>query len=264
MPADSPLAKVSVDLRPLRPGWRLLDLGCGDGHHALEALRAGCRVVGADIDASAVRRTARLLPPLHAAVADAQHLPFRDAAFDAVICTETLEHVQDDVAAMREVARVLRPAGLLLASVPSHFTERAYWRLSPGYLEMPGGHVRIYTPKLVAERLRSAGFRVRALRYVHFLDSLFWLRFAVEDRLRRLRPRTPEQALALLAETLARPDPGWRRRLRDAMPRSAFIRCVESAGAWLFPKTLSLVAVRTAAPVQTGRATAEHTAGTPA
>ncbi len=264
MAAESPLAKVSVDVRRLRPGWRVLDLGCGDGHHALEALRAGCRVVAADIDASVVHRTARRLSLRNAAVADAQHLPFHDAAFDAVVCTETLEHVQDDVTAMREVARVLRPGGLLLASVPSHFTEQAYWRLSPGYLEIPGGHVRIYTPRLVTQRLRSAGFRVRSLRYVHFLDSLFWLRFAVEDRLRRLRPRTPEQALTLLAETLARPDPAWRRRVREAMPRSSFIRCVEGAGAWIFPKTLSLVAVRSAAPVQRSRATAEHTAGTTA
>lgn len=48
----------------------------------------------------------------------AESLPFRDAVFDAVICSEMLEHVPDPMAVIKEISRVLKPNGVLLASVP--------------------------------------------------------------------------------------------------------------------------------------------------
>lgn len=251
------LARANVDYRRLRPGQRVLDLGCGEGHHAAAMVRRGCRVVAADIDVGAVRRAASSVPVVGAAVADAQHLPFADAAFDAVVCTETLEHVADDAAAMWEIARVLRPGGLLLASVPSHFTERLYWRLSAGYHGVPGGHVRIYTPRTLRAPLRAAGFAVTSYRYVGFLDSLFWLRIAAQDGMRRLRRWTPEEQLRVLVQALEPPPPptGWRLRLRRAMRRSTLITVIETAGAWIFPKSLSVIARKTAASAQPAAAT---------
>ena len=180
-------------------------------------------------------------------VADAAHLPFVDAAFHAVICTETLEHLPDDVGAIREIARVMDPGGVLLGAVPSHFTELLFWRLSRGYREAPGGHVRIYRPGELAGKLQAAGLSMCDLRYVHFVDSLFWLRFCLTDFLRPKRAATAfEQAIAI-AVAQERRVPSWRSQVRGAVGTSRFIRGVDAVGALVWPKSLAFVARKGAA-----------------
>jgi SAM-dependent methyltransferase len=241
-------AKLSIDPRllPADTASRVLDVGCGDGRHVAEAARRGCRAVGLDYDPSELAR-ARARIGRHRVdlvVGDATRLPFRNGAFDAVICTETLEHLPDDVAAIREIARLLRPGGTLLGAVPSHFTELLYWRLSRGYWQTPGGHVRIYRPRELSRRLSEAGLRVTRVRYLHFIDSLIWLRFCVTDFLRPSRPASGFEAAVLLAVAAERPVPGWRTRLRTAIGRSRFIGLIDAAGAIVWPKSLSFVATK--------------------
>ncbi len=175
-------------------------------------------------------------------VGDATRLPFRDGAFDAVICTETLEHLPDDAGAIREIARLLRPGGALLGAVPSHFTEIVYWRLSRGYYDTPGGHVRIYHPRMLTARLREAGLSVTRFRYVHFIDSLVWLRFCLTDFLRSSKPASAYEAAILIAVAAERPVPTWRTRLRGAIGRSRFIAAIDAAGALVWPKSFTFVA----------------------
>src|SRR5256886_11821492 len=77
---------------------------------------------------------------------DGTAMPFSDAVFDRVVAAEVLEHIDDDQAALREIARVLRPGGLLAVTVPAWLPERICWRLSDGHPNGPGGPVRISTP----------------------------------------------------------------------------------------------------------------------
>lgn len=186
-------------------------------------------------------RSPGLAPHAAFIVADASHLPFRACAFDAVICTETLEHLVDDLGAMSEIARVLRDGGTLLGAVPTHFTERIFWRLSPGYRDAPGGHVRIYSPRMLIDRLMLRGLRVTRVRYAHFVDSIVWLRFSLTDLLRRSRPTGFEAAVAL-AVAAERPVPTWRASLRAAISRSRFIEACDTLGALVLPKSLLFVA----------------------
>src|SRR5256886_9782050 len=88
---------------------------------------------------------------------DGTVMPFGDAVFDRVIAAEVLEHIHDDHAALREIARVLRPGGLLAVTVPAWLPERICWRLSDDYHHVPGGHVRIYTRPELEAQLRRAG-----------------------------------------------------------------------------------------------------------
>lgn len=258
--------KLSIDPALLPgAGARVIDIGCGDGRHLRAAIDRDCTAIGVDYDAAALRETRRNLLTAHGSqltaqllAADAAHLPFRDAAFDAAICTETLEHLPDDAAAVREIARVLTSGAPLLGAVPSHFTERVYWALSRGYRTTPGGHVRIYTPRTLADTLGAAGLRVTGVRYTHFIDSIVWLRFCLTDFLRPTRPKSDFEAAVLLAVAEERPTPAWRTKLRRAMAASRLIAAIDSAGALIWPKSMLFTATKTDPKVPSDRSRSAH------
>jgi SAM-dependent methyltransferase len=246
--AEIATAKLSIDPGRLPDGRdaRVLDVGCGDGRHIVEAARRGAFAVGLDYDASELAKARSRIGGVRVdlVVGDAARLPFRAAAFDAVICTETLEHLPDDTGALREIARTLVPRGRLLGAVPSHFTELVYWRLSHGYWNTPGGHLRIYRPRDLRGRLRDAGLALSSIRYVHFVDSLVWLRFCLTDFLRPSRPSSDFEAAVMLAVAAERPVPVWRTRLRAAIATSRLIAIIDAAGALVWPKSLSFTALK--------------------
>jgi SAM-dependent methyltransferase len=178
----------------LRPGDLLLDLGCGFGRHAYEAARRGARVVAydyADTELKEVRNTFGAMVQsgevddvsLAGAVqGDATRLPFGDGTFDRIVASEVLEHIPDDAAAIAELSRVLRPGGVIAATVPAWLPERICWALSDEYHapHVPGGHVRIYTEPVLRRRLREAGLRPGFAHKAHSLHSPYWwLRCAV-------------------------------------------------------------------------------------
>lgn len=176
----------------LRPGHRVLDVGCGDGRHTRPLrCRPGITTLAVDVDHDALQHAARSFEALESldsklggAAPDAgpyacmrgsiHALPFPDASFDCVIASEVLEHLPDDAGALREISRVLRPAGLLAVSVPREGPEAICWALSKAYRNMPGGHVRIYRRRMLRRRLRAHGYRVLRQRFAHALHSPYW------------------------------------------------------------------------------------------
>lgn len=171
---------------PTAAGDRVLDLGSGGGRHSFEALRRGARVVALDHEAGDLREVATFLEtmqtegeaPAAAAGAavrgDALALPFSDGAFDCVIAAEILEHIPDDERAIAEIARVVRPGGLVAVTVPRWWPERLCWALSQSYHNTPGGHVRIYTGRELQAKLRSAGLEHVAHHHAHALHAPYW------------------------------------------------------------------------------------------
>jgi len=100
-------------LRLLGPGpGRLLDAGCGGGSHMLAFAEAGWAPVGVDVSEEQLR-LARARG-CEVALAPAERLPFEDASFDAVVSMWTHTDVEEFPAAVREMARVLRPGGRLV------------------------------------------------------------------------------------------------------------------------------------------------------
>ena len=179
---------LTVDFRrfPVGPGHRLLDLGCGAGRHAYEACRRGADVVACDTDTGELRTVAGTAAAMHEAgetpatahaqpvAGDGTAMPFGDGVFDRVIAAEVLEHIRDDQRALHEIARVLRPGGMLAVTVPAWLPERICWRLSDDYHTVPGGHVRIYTRAELEAKLRRAGFAVSGHHHAHGLHSPYW------------------------------------------------------------------------------------------
>jgi SAM-dependent methyltransferase len=178
---------VDYDRLGVRPGDTLLDLGCGFGRHAFEAARRGAAVVALDAggdEVAGVRDTFGAMVEageLEAGTAragavqgDALHLPFADGTFDRVIASEVLEHIPDDVAAMAELARVLRPGGTMAVTVPRCGPEFVNWALSDEYHDVPGGHVRIYRRSTLRSRLASTGLVPVDSHHAHGLHSPYW------------------------------------------------------------------------------------------
>jgi len=178
---------VRLDRLRARPGARALDLGCGFGRHTYALARGGVSVVALDAGRDEITGVQGMLGAMalehefdptrllaSAIVGDAHHLPFPDATFDHVICSEVLEHIPDDVTVLRDIVRVLRPGGTLVVTVPRYGPERINWWLSEAYHSVPGGHIRIYRRRVLRARLRDAGLQVQSSHHAHALHSPYW------------------------------------------------------------------------------------------
>ena len=179
---------ITVDFSRLtvKPGFKILDIGCGSGRHTCAAYRFKKVIaVGADLKFDELSEAAERLK-LHdrlgehgggrwaLAAADVACLPFKDDFFDLVICSEVLEHIQDHFQAIREIVRVLKPGCNLVVSVPRCWPERICWTLSPDYHATEGGHLRIFTQAQLTADLQTAGVTAWARHYAHSLHTPYW------------------------------------------------------------------------------------------
>lgn len=108
---QEPAAVGLVRAAGVGAGDTALDLGAGDGNAASAAARAGARVVACDLNEGAVRAGSARVAGAGWVVADAERLPFRDAAFTQVVSNFAVVYAPDPDAAVREAVRVLAPGG---------------------------------------------------------------------------------------------------------------------------------------------------------
>jgi SAM-dependent methyltransferase len=179
---------VDYDKLGLKAGDLLLDMGAGNGRHAFEALKRGARVVAFDYVVADLIEARNLMVSMAVegeapegglatgVNGDAVRLPFPDNTFDCIIAAEVLEHVPDDVGALDELTRVLKPDGRLAATIPSWMPEKICWALSEEYHapHVVGGHVRIYTEPEVRKKMRGAGLEPGHSHHAHALHSPYW------------------------------------------------------------------------------------------
>lgn len=178
---------ITVDPQKLKllPGQRVLDLGCGEGRHAIHLLVSeAVDIVGIDLSFGDIHTASKKAQPfleegeqpgrLLLGVADGLKLPFADDSFDAVICSEVLEHIEDYEGILAEIDRVLRPSGIFAASVPAFFPEWVCWRLSDEYHQVEGGHIRIFRERQLRGSIEKLGHRHFARHKAHALHAPFW------------------------------------------------------------------------------------------
>src|SRR5215212_3877534 len=125
------LGMILREVNRLPPGARFLDGAVGLGQLAGRMQQAGYRVVGIDYAFEAALH-ARRTASVPAVVGDLTRMPFRTGAFDGVTTGETLEHLDDDAGAAREIGRVLKPGGTCIATVPAL---QSLWSASDDYYE---------------------------------------------------------------------------------------------------------------------------------
>ena len=122
----------------IRPGYQVLDVGCGTGTLAILARRAvpAARVVGMDADPAAIeiarRKTVRLALSIPLHIGLAQQLPYSDQSFDCVLSTLFFHHLTHagKLAALSEIVRVLKPGGELHLA---DFGRPANWLMRAGF-----------------------------------------------------------------------------------------------------------------------------------
>jgi SAM-dependent methyltransferase len=166
-----------------RPGPGVLDAGAGQGSLSARLAGLGFEVTSTDASPAAVA-VLRDRVPGRAVEADVTSLPFADQSFDSAVLGEVLEHVEDDRAALAEIARVLRPDGVLALSVPANpklFGPSDVW----------AGHVRRYTRPALLEACASAGFTVERCLGWGFPVSRLYHRHVYERYLDRRGPARP-------------------------------------------------------------------------
>jgi SAM-dependent methyltransferase len=114
----------------LDDGQRLLDVGAGPGTITADLATIVGEVIATEIDEEAAAITRAGAPGVDVRVADVHALPFEDGEFDVVHAHQVLQHVADPVTALREMARVARPGGLVAAR-DSDYATFAWWPRLP-------------------------------------------------------------------------------------------------------------------------------------
>ncbi|SHE78517.1 Methyltransferase domain-containing protein [Microbulbifer donghaiensis] len=178
---------ITVDPRQLKlePGQKVLDLGCGEGRHAIHLLISeAIDIVAVDLNIADVRTACERAQPfaeqqqtrgrLLFSVANGLQLPFAEGTFDVVICSEVLEHIEDYRAVLAEIDRVLKPGGIFAASVPTFLPEWICWQLSDEYHQVEGGHIRIFRERELRSSIERLGHSFFARHKAHALHSPYW------------------------------------------------------------------------------------------
>lgn len=218
-----------VGLALPRPGEHVLDVACGTGTAArLAAQRVGATgaVVGLDIDPGMIEVARSLAASSAGALPSwrcgtALEMPFGDGAFDVVLCLQGVQFFPDTLAGLRELRRVVKPAGRLAASV---------WRS----IEHCPGH------RALAQALEHHGVAAAAVRRPFSFGDADELRrlvraadfreVTVQELVKRIRFRSPRH----FVEALAAGGPVTRRALAN-LPESELNRLIEDVAASLQP-----------------------------
>ncbi len=135
---------------------RILDVGCGTGATTASLLCFG-PVVGLDIGDAALRLARQR--NVTVTRSNAVDLPVRNQSFDVVVALDVLEHLDDDVAAIKSIRNTLTPNGILIATVP------AYEFLWSGH-DVALGHKRRYARGGLKQALEAGGLKVEVCSYV--------------------------------------------------------------------------------------------------
>ena len=172
-----PYYKHILQLIKPKQGQRLIDLGYGRGFFLREAEKHGLKLAGLDFCEASKAAASRVVTKAMLAVGDIHNIPYKDNTFDFVSCLGTIEHLVKPQEGIREIARILKPSGVVVMTIPNsiYFYSRV-WLMYAKYLaaktlnllrlrKKPAVFIRqpidrFYTPKEGQRLLEKNGLRV--------------------------------------------------------------------------------------------------------
>lgn len=159
---DCTLEMVNEAARRVEGGFKILDLGCGQGHitHKIHQAFPEAEVSALDYSISAIEYASDNFPEIDFVVGNAYQCPYAESYFDIVVCNNLWEHVPDPVFLLNRIRRVLKPRGFLIISTPSRYRLQNLVRVLFGKTVnfMSKHHVTEYSVGQVFEQLRYGGF----------------------------------------------------------------------------------------------------------
>lgn len=175
--------KIVLEWLALKDSDVLLDCGCGDGlyYHFLSSF-SSCQYYGLDLNFENIKKNKANQDFVHAIFhyGNILNLPYKANMFDKIISSETLEHVDDDLRALRELYRVLKKRGTMLLTVPNH-NYPFLWDPINSFLETVANgrhfktgflaglwnqHLRLYHPDEILKVVKNAGFIIEDVQLV--------------------------------------------------------------------------------------------------
>jgi 2-polyprenyl-3-methyl-5-hydroxy-6-metoxy-1,4-benzoquinol methylase len=148
----------------LKPGDRILEIGCGIGTIVHELATQGYDVQGTDISRVAVEYGRNKYGDIRLAVQPAEELAFEDGAFDVVLSFDVFEHIARIDRHIDEVRRVLKAGGCYLFQTPNKCSNAIFETLAHKSLAWRRAHPSLHTPGQLRRRLSRHGFDVQFVK----------------------------------------------------------------------------------------------------
>jgi ubiquinone/menaquinone biosynthesis C-methylase UbiE len=148
----------------LKPGDRILEIGCGIGTVVHELAKQGYDVRGTDISQVAIEYGRGKYGDIRLEVQSAEGLAFGDTSFDVVLSFDLFEHIARVDLHVSEVHRVLKAGGYYLFQTPNKYSDVVFETLALKSLKWRRAHPSLHTPGQVKRRLAKHGFEVRFVK----------------------------------------------------------------------------------------------------
>ena len=168
-----------------KEGEKILDIACGNGALILKIAERGCEVSGIDMSEAGIERARHLAEREGIAckfvVGNAEDLPYPDGYFDKIVCSSSLEHFNDDIKALKEMCRVLKPGGCVVMTVDSltyPISDELKERHRELYYVM-----NYYTRETLKEKFEIVGLRMNRSEYLlnSRITSFFFNHLIIKD-----------------------------------------------------------------------------------
>ncbi len=160
---------------PLK-GKRFLDVGCGLGYFSQRAANLGAKVIGVDIGKKLIEKAKQRVPKGKFFIASASDLPFKNESFDIVLCTEVIEHVDNQRKVLSEIFRVLKKGGVFAITTPNRIYRPIFEFLGLVGIRPYNGNEKWIFPWKLKGVLKTKGSIVKE-KYFNFIYPTNFLDF---------------------------------------------------------------------------------------